>query len=216
MKYKAVLFDLDGTLLDTIEDLTDSMNAGLRELGFPVRTVDECKVFVGDGVENFARRAIPEGKGTEETIARCMELMRNDYAHRWTSKTRAYEGVDELLRGLLERGVAAAILSNKPDDFTRQMVRHFFGEGAFEIVLGARAETPLKPDPAGALGIARELNLSGGEIIYLGDTNTDMRTARSADMYAVGALWGFRSAAELTSAGAQTLIARPPDLLELL
>ena len=215
MRHKAVLFDLDGTLLDTIEDLTDSMNLALAQSGFAPRTVEECKLFVGDGVESFARRALPAGHRNDRAIAACVEAMRADYTDRWRCKTRPYDGVAELLDGLDERGIAMAVLSNKPDSFTKQMVEAMLGRWHFAAVFGARPGVPKKPDPTAALGIAERMGVAPGEFLYLGDTNTDMRTANAAGMYAVGALWGFRSAEELRGSGARVLVERPPEVLRL-
>jgi len=216
MKYRAVVFDLDGTLLDTIEDLTDSINAALAALGAPARTAEECKRFVGDGVESFARCALPEGRRDQATISRCVELTRADYAGRWKSKTRAYDGITEMLGALAAAGMPMAVLSNKPDDFTRRMVAHFFGQEMFRVVRGARQGAPRKPDPTGALEIASQLQIAPGSFAYLGDTNTDMQTANAAGMFAVGATWGFRPAEELTANGAKALVDRPRQLLALL
>jgi len=216
MKYDAVLFDLDGTLLDTIEDLTDAMNASLAEMGFPGRTVEECKFFVGEGREAFAARALPAERRDGRTVARCVELMTANYGRNWSIKTRPYEGIEPLLSNLARRGVAMAVLSNKYEATVRMMVDHFFAEGAFRSVNGAGNDLPLKPDPASALAIARRLGLAPGRFLYVGDTAVDMRTARAAGMYAVGALWGFRPKEELAAAGADELIARPAELLGLL
>ena len=216
MKYNAVIFDLDGTLLDTLEDLADSMNAALAELNLPTHDVQAYRYFVGDGVDNLARRALPEGCRTGEMIARCIELMRSEYAGRWRNKTRPYDGVPEMLDELGRRGVSKAVLSNKPHDFTVMCVEQLLGSWSFDAVCGVDDGTPPKPDPAGALKIANALGVWPDEIIYLGDTNTDMQTAVAAGFYPVGALWGFRTAAELTESGAKTLLRHPADLIGLL
>ncbi|RPI99564.1 MAG: HAD family hydrolase [Candidatus Aminicenantes bacterium] len=211
---KGVIFDLDGTLLDTIEDLTDSMNAALAHMGLPGRSLDECRNLVGDGLDTFVRRALPEGVREDPAAAtRLKELMRREYRLRSRDKTRPYAGIPELLDELARRGARQAILSNKPDDSTRAIVRHFFPGRKFEPVFGARDGVPVKPDPAGALEIARSWGLAPAEIAYLGDTNTDMLTATAAGMFACGALWGFRTAAELAANGANVLLAKPADLL---
>lgn len=216
MNYKAALFDLDGTLLDTIEDLSDSMNAVLSQLDYPARSVDECKLFVGDGRENFAFRSLPEDHRDQVTVARCVELVQSDYRKRWTTKTRPYDGIAELLEALSDRAVTISVLSNKPDEFVKDMLAHFFPDTDFRIALGVRPGAPTKPDPTVALQIASQLKVAPGEFLYVGDTNTDMQTAVAAGMHAVGVLWGFREAAELTANGAKTLIAQPAELLELL
>ncbi len=216
MKYGAVLFDLDGTLLDTIEDLSDSMNAALGQLGLPPRTAAECKLFVGEGVEIFARRSLPEARRDRQTISHCVELMRSDYAQRWAVKTRPYAGIPELLDGLAAHGLTLAVLSNKPDDTVQEMISHFFADGQFRLVRGARPDMPRKPDPAVALEISDQLNVPPAQFLYLGDTDVDMKTANAGGMYAVGALWGFRPADELIQHGARSLIDHPAELLKLI
>ena len=215
MPYRAVLFDLDGTLLDTLEDLADSTNAALAALGFPPHPVDEYRTLVGDGIRNLALRALPDGRRDDATVDRCIRLTREEYGRRWDAKTRPYPGVPELLDELARRGVRMAILSNKPDAATGEVVAKLLPRWQFDVVRGAREGVPLKPDPAAALEVAEALGAAPAEVLYLGDTNTDMRTARAAGMRAVGALWGFRTAEELQTAGAQDLVARPQDLLEL-
>ena len=216
MSCEAILFDLDGTLLDTIGDLADAMNAALGELGCPQRTLAECRFFVGDGLVTYARRALPEGRRDAQTVEQCCEAFRARYAECWDVKTRPFEGIGELLTDLTRRGLAMAVLSNKPDDFTSMMVREMLGDWTFQAVRGVRDDGVKKPDPAGALAIAEEIDVRPEEFLYLGDTNTDMQTANAAGMYAVGATWGFRPAGELADNGARVLIDHPTDLLKLL
>ena len=216
MKFRAVIFDLDGTLLDTIKDLCDSMNAILARLNLPQHSLDEYKIFVGDGVRSLAMRALPEGRRDEATLDHCVAEMRIEYGKRWKDATKPYPGVPELLAALAEKQVVCAVLSNKPDHFTQIIVRELLPEWTFADVSGARPDVPHKPDPAGALDMAKRLGVPVGEILYLGDTNTDMKTAVAAGMYPVGALWGFRDADELTSSGAARLVAHPLEVLDLL
>lgn len=217
MKFKAALFDLDGTLLDTLEDLADCMNSVLEQNGFPVHELERYKYFVGAGMENLVRRALPERvRNEDETVSACLESMREEYSRRWKDKSRPYEGVPELLSALSKQGLRLAILSNKPDDFTKKTVSKLLGEWKFEIVRGELPPVPRKPDPTSAIEIAQELAIPPEEFIYLGDSNIDMQTANGAGMYAVGALWGFRTADELLSSGARALIEKPLDLLKLL
>lgn len=215
MPYRAVLFDLDGTLLDTLEDLAASGNWALRELGMPEHPRDAYKYFVGDGVENLARRAIPCERCDAATVGRCAELVREAYTKRWAETTRPYPGIPELLDALCARGTPMAVLSNKPDDFTRLCVEKLLPAWRFAAVVGALARVARKPDPAGALRIAEYLGVAPAEILYLGDTNTDMQTAVRANMFPVGALWGFRTAEELTASGARVLVRRPAEVLDL-
>jgi len=213
MIFEAVLFDLDGTLLDTIADLTDSMNIVLNRFGFPGHDAHACKMFVGDGVEMFAFRALPENSRDQVMVKKCASLMRQEYKKRWAMKTRPYEGIPELLDELTRRNRKMAILSNKPDDATKEMVAELLSKWHFQPVTGAQLSFPKKPDPTLAIQTARQLRVSPERFLYLGDTGTDMRTAQSAGMFAVGALWGFRSADELTECGAQALVEHPGEVL---
>jgi phosphoglycolate phosphatase len=213
MKFKVALFDLDGTLLDTIADLTDSMNIALNHLGFPGHHVATCKMFVGDGVEMFAFRALPENNRDQATVAECVALMRQDYSKRWANKTRPYNGIPELLDGLTSRNLEMAILSNKPHDSTKEMVAALLSKWRFNPVVGAQPSVPKKPDPTLAIQISQQLRVPPEKFLYLGDTGTDMKTARAAGMFPVGALWGFRSAEELKASGAQVLVEHPREVL---
>jgi phosphoglycolate phosphatase len=215
MSLRAILFDLDGTLLDTLDDLADSTNLALRECGLPEHPVEAFKYFIGDGVENLLRRAVPQGCDDPATLTRCVERMRAEYSQRWAAKTRPYPGIPELLDELVARGVPMAVFSNKPDEFTRLCVSRLLPRWRFTVVLGAGSRLPKKPDPAGALEIAAQMHVAPADVLYLGDTNTDMQTAVAAGMFPVGALWGFRTAEELTSNGAQILLQKPADLLDV-
>ncbi len=215
--FKAVLFDLDGTLLDTLEDLGDSMNAVLASRGYPTHPLAEYRYFVGDGVEMLVRRAVPESAGGNQPIIRaCMAEMRDEYSKRWQNKSKPYPGIPELLDWLTGRDVLLTILSNKPDAFVHEIARHFFGKWRFAAAQGALPDVPRKPDPSAALAISRIVGAPPASFLYLGDTNTDMQTANAAGMFPVGALWGFRPEAELREAGARFLAAAPQDLLRLL
>ncbi|MFA6133809.1 MAG: HAD family hydrolase [Phycisphaerae bacterium] len=214
--FKAVIFDLDGTLLDTLEDLADSMNSVLAGMGFPPHPIDAYKYFVGDGIVLLVERALPEGHRDEATVAATVQAQRREYGKRWADKSRPYEGVPQLLDKLTERGIPVAILSNKPHDFTGIVVARLLPQWQFAAVIGEGEGTPKKPAATGALRISAQLSLSPEECLYVGDTNTDMQTAAAAGMYAAGALWGFRTAPELLAAGAKTLLAHPLDLLGLL
>ena len=216
MKAKAVLFDLDGTLLDTIEDLSDSMNEVLLELGFPEHDIPSYKLFVGEGIDSLAYRVLPKDARDKATTEKCVTMMREEYKKRWSKKTRPYEGIPELLRYLKNLGIPMAVLSNKPDDFTILNIKKFLFEFRFEHVLGAQPGLPKKPDPRGALDISNRLKIQPQAFLYLGDTGTDMKTAVAAGMVPVGVLWGFRFREELQENGAKVLISHPEDLIALL
>lgn len=212
---KAVIFDLDGTLLDTLDDLADAGNTVLSAAGLPVHPVASYRYFVGDGLATLIQRILPEAMRSEEQVQRMALAFRDVYAENWNAKTRVYSGIDTLLNWLQENEVPMNVLSNKPHDFTRLCVREFLGQWTFAHVLGNRAGLAKKPDPTGALEIAEKLDLAPSGIVYVGDTATDMKTAVNAGMYPVGALWGFRTADELKESGAARLAERPEEVLDL-
>lgn len=214
-RFRAVLFDLDGTLLDTIEDIADAMNAVLHRAGFPGHTPEAYARFVGEGIEQLALRSLPPAHREAETVARCVEEMRREYATGRLVKTRPYPGVPGLLDALSARGCRLAVLSNKPHESARELVSAKLGRWNFDRVAGARPGVPLKPDPAPALEISSALGIPPGEFILLGDSGIDMDTARAAGMHPAGALWGFRGRDELVLHGAASLLEKPADLLAL-
>lgn len=214
--YKAVLFDLDGTLLDTLADVSNSMNAVLARAGCPIHDQERYKYLIGDGVENLVYQALPESRRDEATVAASVNAMREEYGRRWAEKTQPYPGVPEMLDALVARNMSMAILSNKMDDFTQLTVARLLPGWPFRRVQGALPGVPKKPDPTAALNIAASLGLAPAEFLYVGDTGTDMATAVAAGMVPVGALWGFRPAEELTAHGARFLLQQPGDLLKLL
>lgn len=212
-KFRGAIFDLDGTLLDTLGDLADSANEMLAAMGLPVHPTDAYRHFVGDGVHTLIERIVPADT-PEEQRAACLERYREAYSRRWNATTRPYAGIPELLDGLVQRGLHLAVLSNKPDHFTRQCVNEFLPAYSWSMILGMRDGFPRKPDPAGVHEILRELRLAPEECLYLGDTNTDMQTAVSAGVFPVGVLWGFRDREELRQNGAEFVIEHPRQLLQ--
>jgi phosphoglycolate phosphatase len=216
MKYGAVLFDLDGTLLDTLQDIADSVNCALARFGFPQHELEAYRYFVGDGREALAMRTLPEHSRDTTTINKHIDYINEEYARRWTNNTHTYQGVPELLDTLTAREMKMAILSNKPHYFTDLMVSGLLSKWSFEVVSGSQPNIPRKPDPTAALRIAEQLTIHPNKFIYLGDSGIDMKTAVAAGMYPVGALWGFRENDELVVGGAKTLVQQPKDLLALL
>lgn len=216
MTYKAVLFDLDGTLLDSIEDMGDSLNRVLVQNGFPTHDRDAYCRFVGDGATNLINRALPAGKRNDTVIHSCLKSFLEDYDKNWNVKSRLYEGISELLNTLTSRGLKISVLSNKPHRYTLKCMDSFLSDWDFDAVFGQRDDVPRKPNPAGALEIAEKLNISPSDFLYLGDTETDMKTSLDAGMFPVGVLWGFRSAEELRENGAKVLLKKPLDVLGLL
>lgn len=212
MSYKAVLFDLDGTLLDTLDDLANAGNRVLAARSLPVHPVAAYRYFVGDGMATLVERILPPELRNAEEIAETVAAFQREYAANWDAHSAPYSGIAEMLDALVAGGLRLAVLSNKPEDFTRLCVERLLAPWSFAPVFGQRAGVPKKPDPAGALAVARELCLSPEEILYVGDTSIDMHTARAAGMNPVGVLWGFRGAEELQAAGAAMLISQPAEL----
>lgn len=216
IEFHAILFDLDGTLLDTLADIANAANAALLRLNLPTHPVDKYRRFVDDGAGCLAQRVLGQAGGDEKTVERCRQIIAEEYQKCWADNTRPYPGMPELVAELSARGVPMAVLSNKPHDATMRVVEFFFPDKPFRVVRGARPGVPIKPDPAAALQIAAELRIEPQRFIYLGDTDTDMRTAVAAGMFAAGALWGFRTAEELCATGAQTLLKTPAEVITLL
>lgn len=211
-----MLFDLDGTLLDTLRDIADSMNFALEQLGFPPHPVDAYRYFIGDSVKLMVSRALPENARDENTIEKCRQASSQEYASRWDKTTKPYPHIPQLLTELDKLKIRKTILSNKPDEFTKPMVAKILPEFSFDIVLGVNPSIKRKPDPGAALLIADKLGIPAEKFLYLGDTNTDMQTAAASGMYAVGALWGYRDAKELLAHGAKALAEKPLDVLKII
>jgi phosphoglycolate phosphatase len=215
-RFDAVVFDLDGTLIDSLSDLADSANAALARFGLPPHPLASYRIFVGEGARVLMERALPEHRRDAATVDELVEAMLEEYSSRREATTVPYPGIADLLDALRERGLDLAILSNKPHEHTLEIARSLLGAWSFAAVRGSRPETPRKPDPTAARAIAAELGVDSARCLYLGDTSIDMRTATAAGMYPVGVLWGFRGADELRQSGALRLIAHPSEVLELL
>lgn len=215
MGFKGAIFDLDGTLIDSIEDIADSMNSVLRENGFPEHDLKSYKIFVGNGIKTLVRRALPKDSA-EEAIERCYTAMMSRYERFCDVKSAPYKGIPELLSHFHDRGVQMAVLSNKADRITKRVIATLLPGTPFVNVEGLTDEATKKPNPANALKICDNMGVRPEEIIYLGDTGIDMETAKRAGFYAVGVLWGFRGKDELISNGADILITAPDELLKLL
>jgi phosphoglycolate phosphatase len=212
---KTVLFDLDGTLLDTLQSLADSTNEALRELGFAAHPIDAYRYLVGEGMTELARRALPEAARDEATVAQALAGLTRCYSAGWQRHTHPYEGIPDLLDALTARQVQFAVISNKADEFTQRLVQHYFARWPWAAVHGSRPQVPRKPDPTVAHEVLTRLGATPAEAFFVGDTNIDMRTALAASMVPVGVLWGFRDAAELQASGARYLLAAPHDLLAI-
>lgn len=216
MKHDAFIFDLDGTLLDTLDDIADAANAVLSVRGLPTHATRTYAAFIGDGVRMLIVRALPDKKRTDDLIDELESAYRKAYARNWNVKTKPYDGIPALLDEIVRRGGRLSVLSNKPDDFTQQCVEAFLSKWEFVAVLGGRDDIPRKPDPTGAKHIMAEMNATPDRVLLVGDSGVDMATAVAAGAVGVGALWGFRDRDELVAAGAKVLVGHPQDVLELI
>ncbi|MDX2011970.1 MAG: HAD family hydrolase [Myxococcaceae bacterium] len=212
MRFQAVIFDLDGTLADSLRDLAEAMNGALADAGKPTHPLEAYRHFVGEGVDVMvARAAAPEVR--PEVLKGIIDGYRRHYGLIDHAHTQPYEGIPALLDALTAAKVPMAVLSNKRDDFTKLLVKQRFGAWRFAEVRGEREGVPRKPDPTAAFEVALALNVLPANICFVGDTAIDMKTAVNAGMQRVGCLWGFRDRAELLEAGAQRVIAHPTELL---
>lgn len=214
---KAVIFDLDGTLADTIASITYCGNLALSRSGLPSFGEEDYKRFVGDGAAMLIRRALlAAGDERLERFDEVYKTYLDVFAKGCMYQVKPYEGVRALLEELRRLGVRIAVLSNKPDADSLRVVEELFGKGYFDFVQGQRADIPRKPDPAGVYRIMEAFGLSAGDFLYVGDSGVDMKTGRAAGIFTVGVLWGFRERKELAENGADAVIAEPRELLSYL
>ncbi|MGL4992877.1 MAG: HAD family hydrolase [Bacteroidales bacterium] len=213
---RLVIFDLDGTLINTLTDIAESTNYALKKHGYATHPEDDYRYMVGNGIEPLIRRALPEEARRKETIERLMADFKEYYLEHGEDFTKPYAGVVELLAELKSRGVKMAVATNKFQAAAEELVPRFFGESTFDIVLGQRDGIATKPDPIIVEQIISELGVAKEEVLYLGDTSVDMQTAVRAGIKAIGVTWGFRDVEELLSSGANHIIDAPLELLSLL
>jgi len=216
MIFEAVLFDLDGTLIDTLNDIGDAVNRVLSKKKYPTHAISTYRKFVGDGSRILIERALPKKYRKEKIIDACLNEYIEDYAHNYNVKSKLYFAIPNLLDTLKAKGLKLGILSNKQDAITKKCVKTFLSKWDFDVVFGQRDSVPRKPDPQGALEAAKKMSIPPSHFLYLGDTAVDMKTAVSAGMFPVGVLWGFRSRKELHESGAGAIVDDPLDVLNLL
>jgi phosphoglycolate phosphatase len=216
-KTQAVLFDLDGTLIDSLADLASSINRMLQAYGYPTHEVNAYRRFVGDGMRQLVQRALPSEAALDDFhVDEALLRYQAEYQNAWKEQTVAYDGIHDLIAELQTLQIPMAVISNKSHPFTQLCCSHFFPDKPFQLVLGARPEVPRKPDPAAARDTAQTLAVDLSACFYVGDSDVDMHFARAAGMKAVGVSWGFRGADELRVAGADFIIDSPNELLGIL
>jgi phosphoglycolate phosphatase len=216
MIFKGIIFDLDGTLADTLSDIAGSMNRVLRTHGYPEHPAEDYKLLVGRGLDNLVMQSLPAIARSPEVISVCLAEMTEDYNDNCLVNTCLYAGIKELLLELSLRNLKLAVFSNKAEPLTHKIVTYLLGGIRFERVMGARPDFPKKPDPAGALFICEQMGIPPQTVIYMGDSDVDMMTALRAGMYGVGVLWGFRTREELQANGAKVLLKRPAELIRII
>ncbi len=215
MKYEAVVFDLDGTLVDSAADIGNAVNRVLNSNGFPTHDIPKYRLFIGDGAEIMLMRALPENNRDDQTIRRCLAEFLEDYYENFDVDTALYDGVADLLDTLSDKSVKLSILTNKPYEIAIKFLDSILSHWEFDIVVGQKEGLPKKPDPTGAFLVSEKLMVSNQKIVYLGDSGIDMKTAVFAGMLPVGVLWGFRGKDELISNGAKYLIEKPLEINDL-
>lgn len=218
-KIKAVIFDLDGTLLDTLADIATSMNKALVTMKMPVHPLPAYKEFVGSGLADLAKNVLPKNQQTKKNIEELSKHFWRYYDINWRDNTKVFPGILYLIKLCMARKVKVAILSNKPHVYTKQMIRYYFRgalinyhKNPFGIYSGEQKDKPIKPDPTVALELASRLKVKPENILFVGDMAIDVETAKNAGMLSAGAAWGYRGAKELESAGADFIFNTPTEL----
>ncbi len=216
MRFDGVIFDLDGTLLDTIDDLTDSVNTALSVLHLPAITRDEVMARVGNGFMVLLERCIPESMSSSENLELAYNAFVDKYQQCYADKTRAYDGIRELVRDLKELGVLMTVNTNKRDDYAKRLIELHFGNDMFLEVLGEGRDFPKKPEPDGALYLAELMNCGQGRVVYIGDSQTDAATGQNAGMPVIGVCWGFRGLEVLRECGVDYIVESPQEILDII
>ena len=212
--YRCVIFDLDGTLLDTLEDLANAGNYALEQLGFRTHEIEKYKYFVGNGIPKLIQRILPAGSDSE-LRDKAHRLFSEYYSAHSTDKTKPYDGICNLLSVLKADGIKTGVATNKDHDFSVKLINTFFGD-TIRIVCGRKDGTPKKPDPFSVNHIMKQLEADKSGTLYVGDSNVDMETARNAGLDSCGVLWGFRTETELRESGAHHIVKTPEELYRII
>lgn len=214
MKYDTIIFDLDGTLLNTLDDLKDSLNFALTKHGYEPRTLEEVRRFVGNGIGKLVERAVPLHT-TEEDTEKCLATFKEHYNKNMQNKTRPYDGIMELLLNLNRFGFNLGIVSNKFDTAVKELAKEYFGD-IFNVAIGESATVKRKPAPDSILTAINELDTDINKTVFVGDSEIDVQTAKNAGIRFIGVTWGFRTREVLRNEGADYLIDTPKELLTLI
>lgn len=212
---KLIIFDLDGTLCNTIYDLADAVNYALEKMGYPTHSVEEVRTFVGNGIKNLIIRSMPKEERQEEKIEETKKFFFEYYRVHFADKTVAYDGILEMLNTLKEKGIKLAVCTNKEDLMAKSVVKKLFGD-IFSLVLGQGDSFPLKPEPDSSLYIMNELKAKREETVFIGDSDVDIKTAKNLGVLSIGVTWGFRDKQELIDNGCVYLAESPCDIIKLL
>lgn len=212
---KAVLFDLDGTLANSLLDLANATNYAIGKFGFLPQDTESYKYFAGDGMPKMIERALPQSDSDAATVAKIMPVFLKYYGEHFCDNTAAYPGMIELIDALKSRGILAAVVTNKVQEMAEKVVNKLYG-ARFDLILGKREGIPAKPDPTAALIAMKELGVTPDSCVFVGDSKMDVMTGVNSGAYPVGVLWGFRQADELISGGAKKIITRPEELLAII
>ena len=215
MKFKGVIFDLDGTLVNSLEDIADAMNTVLQNLNYPKHGYDDYQYFIGSGLRNLVSKSLPSTHNDENQIEHCYDLMIEIYRDNCTNQTKPYNGIVELLDDLISRNIKLSVFSNKADALTKEITAVLFPD-YFDPIVGLTTESLKKPNPFEAIEISKNWGLKPEEMLFVGDSGIDMQTATNANMHAVGVSWGYRPEEELIANGAKYILNHPLDLVLIL
>ncbi len=216
MKYSVIIFDLDGTLIDSLEDIANSANNILSLHGFPLHPVNQYKQYIGDGVFKLVERILPADKREKAFIEKFMKAFREDYHKNCDITSTPFNGIMQLLYGLKNKGLRLAVLSNKPDELTRRCIDKMLPVECFDIIRGHLDSRPRKPNPETALEIIKQMGVQPSETVFVGDMDIDIHTALNAGFLPVGVTWGMRTKQQLTDCGAKIIIDNPEELYDII
>lgn len=213
---KLIIFDLDGTLVNSLADLADATNYALHSFGYETHELNKYRYFVGDGTLLLIERALPQEKRTPEIIQMVHKVFSEEYRKCCLNKTKPYDKVVEMLKYLKSKGLLLAVASNKPDNFTKEIVHSIFGSEMFDFIHGKRDKVPKKPDPSIAFRIMNEAGAFAEETVFVGDTNIDIKTGKACGAFTIGCLWGFRDFSELKEANADKIVSSADEICDVI